>query len=105
MKKKPNIDIKGTATIIDTDILGRWGHASGPCISPPEEDFLSADVEIKIDLNQLKNLDPGFTEGFDTTVISTDLKFDTETGTLIVSLSLEGYMTIARRGGLYEKGI
>jgi hypothetical protein len=57
------IDIKGTATLEDTDLGVRWGHASGPAIEPPEEEYKIATVELHIDLAQLGGIDDGLQEG------------------------------------------
>lgn len=98
-----HIKVTGEATLEDTDCGTRFGCASGPCISPPEEDYVIADVQIRIDLSQLKDLQCGLEEGFDPDVISSVIEYDKETGTLVVDLTLEGYETVAKRGGIYER--
>jgi hypothetical protein len=99
------MDIKAEAILEDTDRGTKWGNAGPTCISPPEEEYLIAEVKIKIDLNQLKSLVHGLEEGFETTITDAGFDFDTETGELFVELTLEGSMIIGRTGGLYERPI
>ena len=36
-----------TAKLLDHDVATRFGHASGPCVSPPEEDYRTEEWEVE----------------------------------------------------------
>jgi hypothetical protein len=94
--------INADALLEDTDRGTRFGYASGPAISPPEEDYLIAEVHLKIDVEQLKTLEDGLQDGFEVEIV--DTRMDNE-GMIVVELRLTGEMMLERRGALYERPI
>jgi len=38
--------MKITAKLLDHDVATRFGHASGPCVSPPEEEYRTETWEV-----------------------------------------------------------
>jgi hypothetical protein len=90
------MEVKARIKIVDTDTVISFGHGSVNCISPPEELYPTAEVQVTIDVGKL---------GIDG--ISTLTEFDVTGWSMLgnqitIDFQLTGEM-ISRVGGIYER--
>ena len=86
--------------LLSKDVDTRFGYASGPAVSPPEEDHRVANFAVYIDKSEIEALVDGMEEGFE---IDDFFEAHYKNGKITITFSLTGEMIIGRTCAVYER--
>lgn len=95
---KYNVTIEDVAVDIDTEIVTRYGTASG-AISPPEDDYRSATIEMTIPMPSCVKDLGGMEDGFE---VERSVQVDIGKE-VVICFTIYGNRRVSGCGGEYER--